>query len=239
MKYFYDLHIHSVVSACADILQTPNNILNMSMLKGLNLLSICDHNCAKQYKTIDEIKDSYDFYVIYGMEVTVKEGFHVLTYFEKYEEIMSLDSIIDGLLDKTVLTQSVNKELNDQAVCDIYDLEEYIIPYYLNQKLPISFSDLIPIVRRLNGLIIPAHIDRKKTGILEYIKDFSSYDIDGIEIYDVNSYDNLVIEYPYLKKYKYLHNSDAHDIEMISEQENSIELNDLNFTSFKRWLKNE
>ena len=234
MKYFYDLHIHTVASACADILQTPNNILNMSMLKGLDIISICDHNTAKQYKTIDKIKDSFDFLVIYGMEVTVKEGFHVLTYFENYDDIMSLDEVIDASLDKSVMND--NKSLNDQVVCNVYDLEEYVIPYFLNQK-SISFSELITITKKLGGLVIPAHIDRKNTGILDFISDFSSYDIDGIEIYDVNNIDKLLTMYPYLKKYKYLHSSDAHDISKISEKEFSIDLDDLNFKSFKKWLK--
>ena len=234
MNYFYDLHIHSVVSACADILQTPNNILNMSMLKGLDIISICDHNTAKQYKTIDKIKDSFDFLVIYGMEVTVKEGFHVLTYFENYDDIMSLDEVIDASLDKSIMND--NKSLNDQAICNVYDLEEYVIPYFLNQK-SISFSELITITKKLGGLVIPAHIDRKNTGILDFISDFSSYDIDGIEIYDVNNIDKLLTMYPYLKKYKYLHSSDAHDIDKISEREFSIDLDDLSFKSFRKWLK--
>lgn len=234
MKFFYDLHIHTVASACADILQTPNNILNMSMLKGLDIISICDHNTAKQYKTIDKIKDSFDFLVIYGMEVTVKEGFHVLTYFEKYDDIMSLDEVIDASLDKGIIND--NKALNDQVICNVYDLEEYVIPYFLNQK-SISFGELITITKKLGGLVIPAHIDRKNTGILDFISDFSSYDIDGIEIYDVNNIDKLLTMYPYLKKYKYLHSSDAHDISKISEKEFSIELDDLSFKSFKKWLK--
>lgn len=232
MKYFYDLHIHSVVSACADILQTPNNILNMSMLKGLDVISICDHNTAKQYKTIDKIKDSFDFLVIYGMEVTVKEGFHVLTYFENYDDIMSLDEVIDNSIDKNV---EVKSNLNEQVICNVYDLEEYVIPYYLNQP-SISFSELITITKKLGGLVIPAHIDRNGTGILDFIKDFSMYDVDGIEIYKVDNYDNLVTMYPYLRKYKYLHSSDAHDIDKISEKEFSIELDDLSFKSFKKWL---
>ena len=33
MRYYYDLHIHSVLSPDADILMTPNNIFNMAYLK--------------------------------------------------------------------------------------------------------------------------------------------------------------------------------------------------------------
>ena len=71
MKIYYDIHIHTVLSSCADVLMTPNNILNMSMLKGLDMIAICDHNTGKQFQAIDKIKDSYDFLVIYGMEMVV------------------------------------------------------------------------------------------------------------------------------------------------------------------------
>lgn len=47
MIYYYDLHIHSVLSPDADTLMTPNNIFNMANLKGLNIISVTDHNSFK------------------------------------------------------------------------------------------------------------------------------------------------------------------------------------------------
>ena len=231
MKVYYDLHIHSVLSSCADVLQTPNNILNMCMLKGLDMIAICDHNGAKQYATIDKIKDSYDFLVIYGMEITTHEGFHLLAYFEKYDEIMALDKIICDSLDKSILPP------DDQVITDEYDLEIEKIPYFLNQKIPFSFEELIKIIRKLNGLIIPAHINRKKTGILDFYKDLSKFDIDAIEIYDGSDIEELFSEYPYLKNYRYLINSDAHDIDVIHERVQYMELDDLSFASFKKYIQ--
>ena len=188
MKVYYDLHIHTVLSSCGDVLQTPNNILNMCMLKGLNMIAICDHNTGKQYQTIDKIKDSYDFLVIYGIEITTHEGFHLLAYFEKYEELMKLDKIIDDSLDKSILPP------DDQIITDEYDLELEKIPYFLNQKIPLSFNELIKIIRELKGIIIPAHVNKKKSGILDYYSDFSSYDIDAIEIYDGTDVNELFKE---------------------------------------------
>ena len=241
MKVYYDLHIHTVLSACADVLQTPNNILNMVMLKGLDLISICDHNGAKQYETIEALKESYDFNIIYGMEVTVHEGFHVLTYFETLEQIMNLDKLIDRSLDKSIRTvkgQMLGEDLF-QIVCDEYDEEKYQIPYLLNQNSSYAFKELIEVVHGLGGLVIPAHIDRKSTGVLDYYDDLSLFDIDGIEIYKIERLEELYNKYPYLKKYKYLHSSDAHDIDLISEREYSIDLEDNSYDSFRKWLLGE
>ncbi|WDC84843.1 PHP domain-containing protein [Caloramator sp. mosi_1] len=47
MKYYYDFHIHTGLSPCADDDMTPNNIVNMSKLKGLDVIAITDHNSCK------------------------------------------------------------------------------------------------------------------------------------------------------------------------------------------------
>lgn len=233
MKVYYDIHIHTVISSCADVLQTPNNILNMCMLKGLDLIAITDHNTAKQFETIDKIKDSYDFLVLYGIEVTSKEGFHILTYFEKYDEVMGLDNAIDQMLDKNILTPS------PQIITDEYDEELKSIPYHINQKINLEFPDLIKLIRSFNGLVVPAHVNRKKLGILDYYSDIDKYDIDAIEIYKGTDVEAFYEEYPYLKKYRAIFNSDAHDIDVINERENYMELDDLSFKSFKKWLLRE
>ena len=44
---FYDLHIHSCLSPCGDMDMTPNNILNMALLKELDLIALTDHNSCK------------------------------------------------------------------------------------------------------------------------------------------------------------------------------------------------
>ena len=44
---FYDLHIHSCLSPCGDADMTVNNILNMSLLKELEMIALTDHNTCR------------------------------------------------------------------------------------------------------------------------------------------------------------------------------------------------
>ncbi|HHY63586.1 MAG TPA: PHP domain-containing protein, partial [Clostridiaceae bacterium] len=44
MKYWVDLHIHSCLSPCAENDMTPNNIVNMALIKGLDIIAVTDHN---------------------------------------------------------------------------------------------------------------------------------------------------------------------------------------------------
>ena len=46
-KYYYDLHIHSCLSPCADNDSTPGNIAGMGVLNGLDIMALTDHNSAK------------------------------------------------------------------------------------------------------------------------------------------------------------------------------------------------
>ena len=75
MKYYYDLHIHTCLSPCGDVLMTPNNILNMAYLKGLNIIAITDHNSTLQLPSIMELAQSYDILVIPGVEVETIEKY--------------------------------------------------------------------------------------------------------------------------------------------------------------------
>ena len=45
-KYYYDLHMHSCLSPCGDMDMTPNNIVNMAKLLGLDVIALTDHNTA-------------------------------------------------------------------------------------------------------------------------------------------------------------------------------------------------
>ena len=45
-KYYYDLHLHSCLSPCGDMDMTPNNIVNMAKLLGLDVIALTDHNTS-------------------------------------------------------------------------------------------------------------------------------------------------------------------------------------------------
>lgn len=52
MKYYVDLHIHSALSPCADNDMTPNNIVNMALIKGLDIIAVTDHNSAENTEAV-------------------------------------------------------------------------------------------------------------------------------------------------------------------------------------------
>ena len=84
MKLYYDLHIHSALSPCGDMDMTPNNIVNMSIIKGLDMIAVTDHNSCGNVRAVMEVAGDR-LLVIPGMEVETSEEVHVVCYFPDIE----------------------------------------------------------------------------------------------------------------------------------------------------------
>jgi len=221
----YDIHIHSILSPCSDTLMTPNNILNMAMLKGLDIVSITDHNSLKQLPIIKQLSESYDFLVIPGVEVTVKENFDVLCYFRNFEDAMTFDLYLEKHL--TTFWGNYNKE--DQIITDIYDntFIKYDRPL---QSTDIKYKDLYNEVKKYNGITILAHVERNSKSALMHYK-IENLLFDGIEIHPYTK-DLFLKNNSHLNKYKLVHNSDAHTLMQILEKESFINLETKTIESF-------
>ena len=53
--YPYDLHLHSCLSPCGDNDMTPNNIVGMAQISGLEIIAITDHNTCKNAPAVLKI----------------------------------------------------------------------------------------------------------------------------------------------------------------------------------------
>jgi len=223
--------MHSVLSPDADELMTPNNILNMAMLKDLDFVAITDHNSAKQLQTIEEIEKAYDFIIIPGIEVTVLEFFDVLCYFRTYEDAYTLDSYIEQYL---VADDWGPFSEKDQVITDIYDTE--ISTYGLSLKrTSIPYVDLYNKVKELHGIIVLAHIERKSKSVLQSYA-LADLDFDGIEIQEYQKKEFLE-QNPTYNKYKILTSSDSHTLLTISERIEYLELPKKSIEAFFRYFE--
>jgi predicted metal-dependent phosphoesterase TrpH len=229
MKLAYDLHIHSILSPCADTLMTPNNILNMAMLKELDILAITDHNSLKQLKVIENLSESYDFLIIPAVEVTVKENFDVLCYFRTFEDAYKFDSY----LEKHLNGAWGNYSKEDQVITDIYDntLIEYDTPLV---STDITYKDLHKEVKQYGGIVILAHVERNSKSALMHYK-LRDIEFDGIEIHPYTK-EQYLKNNPHLNEFRLFHNSDAHTLMQILEKDSFIELEEKTIQCFFKYF---
>lgn len=209
---------------------TPNNILNMSMLNGLDFIAITDHNSTKQLKVIEELSESYDFIVIPGVEVSVLEGFDVLCYFRTFEDAIKFDTFLEPRLNG----DWKNYTLEDQVITDIYDTTflEVDIPL-VSTNIP--YMELYNEVQSYDGAVVLAHIKRPSCTPLSSFS-LDEIPFDGIEIQSYNK-DEFIKQNEYLKKYTILTNSDSHTLLTLHEKKESIELEEKSVDSFFKFLK--
>ena len=231
MKYYYDLHIHSVLSPDADVLMTPHNIFNMSSLKKLDIIAVTDHNSTRQLSICEEIAQSYDMLFIPGIEVSLVEDYHVLVYFENVENALTFNHL---------LTPWRNPKRYDamtehrQGLTDIHDEIIGYESYDLSMKLSLSLLDLQNMLESFRHILVFAHVNRKKQSGLHMLPHSS---VHAIEL--ASCADPQFIHEHQLENYHILYNSDAHDLILINErnEHNWIELDDLSMESFFRYFE--
>lgn len=232
MTYTYDLHIHSCLSACADLLMSPNNIFNMAHLKKLDLISITDHNSIKQYKTLECLEKSYDICLIPGVEVTTIEDIHILIYFKHFDDAYAFDLYLEASANKNRYNVDVYGE---QAITDIEDQTIATVDYLLSKPLNISVFELDAILKNYEHIKILAHLDRMKHSALSIIDRLT---FDGIELTAHRNHDAFIQKHK-LDRYKILYNSDAHQLTDILEKtnKNQLELESLSIDAFFKYFK--
>lgn len=218
-----------MLSPDADELMTPNNILNMAMLKELDFVAITDHNSAKQLPTFKEIAEAYDFILIPGIEVTVQEGFDVLCYFRTYDDAYALDKVLEEHLDGSFGPYSEE----NQVITDVFDMMVNSFPKPLTTT-SLPYKTLYEEVKSRNGAIVLAHIDRNKKSALNSYK-IDEIPFDGIEIqqYFKNSFLETHHE---LNNCKVFASSDSHTLLTIQERIEYIELKEKSIDAFFQYL---
>ena len=83
--YRADLHIHTVLSGCAEVEMIPSLILRQAEEKGLNLIAITDHNACHNVAAVMEAAVGTHIHVLPGMEIQSREEVHLLCLFDRVD----------------------------------------------------------------------------------------------------------------------------------------------------------
>ncbi len=217
MKLFYDLHIHSALSPCGDKDMTPNNIVNMALIKGLSVIAVADHNSCGNVRSLIKVADGR-LLIVPAMEVTTAEEVHTLCLFPTVEQAEDMGQLVYAHL----------PDIKNRP--DIFGHQ-----YYMNdadeiikeeERLLVSATDLSIYeveekARERGGLMIPAHIDRSSYSLIANLG-FMPPDLPvaTVEI-TARHLDAMRDEYA---AYHIITDSDAHYLEDMAEAERSLEV---------------
>ncbi|MFN2169419.1 MAG: PHP domain-containing protein, partial [Anaerolineae bacterium] len=82
-----DLHLHTVLSACAEVEMIPPLIVRRARELGLGLIAVTDHNAALNVQAVIDAAAGSGLAVLPGMEVQSREEVHLVCLFDTVEQV--------------------------------------------------------------------------------------------------------------------------------------------------------
>lgn len=209
MKTFLaELHVHTVLSPCAGVEMIPPLIVQKALACGLNLIAITDHNASENVPAVISAAEGHDLTVLPGMELQTEEEVHVICLFDTMEQLNSLQEIVD-------------KKLPDIKNNIEFFGEQFIVDHsgeFIRRKerllinsTSLSFEEAFKEVSKLDGLFIPAHINRQAFGLIDRLG-FVPPDL-NLEVLEISrhiSLEEAVKKYPQIMNYAIIQSGDVH-----------------------------
>ncbi len=211
-----DLHIHSCLSPCASLDMSPSKIVDAAKQEKLKMIALTDHNSALNCELTAKLCQKAGIHFIPGMEVCTREEVHVLCLFDQVSSVLKLNDLIYAKLPDILKPP---EKFGDQVY--VNEKEEIIgtVDKYLNSAADISLEELKELVFQMDGLFIPAHVDRQHFGLIAQLGFLPQDNYSAIELspyFKAGSHD--LLDYPVLT------NSDAHELKNIGKRFNKLTL---------------
>lgn len=234
--YKADLHIHTILSPCANLEMSPKNIVRAAVDKNIDIIGITDHNSTRQCKIVATEAKKLGLTTYLGVEVTTREEIHCLAYFDSFEKLEKFQEHLDANLPDV----KNNPDLfGYQVVVDenediVYEEEKLLI-----SALSLGIDKVEELVHQLGGIFIPAHVNKPKDSITSQLGFIpSKLKADALELTRFISRDNFQNLNPNTKSFTFIYNSDAHQLNTIGESFTALEMESTHFSEFYKALHN-
>ncbi len=232
-----DLHNHTLLSPCGDLDMTPDFIIEEALKKGIDIIGITDHNCTRHCRLAEHFSHNRDIFVMCGAEVTTKEEAHCLAFFETHETLDEFQKFLDEHLPDIPNAPDI---FGDQVQVDEDFNIVYEEPRLLTSGLDVNIEVIAAKVKELNGIFIPAHIDKKKNSVISQLG-FIPFDLpyDAVELSKFGDKAKILQEHPYLKDKMFTRASDAHQPDVIATAPCYLQLETRTFDEIRKALHGE
>jgi PHP family Zn ribbon phosphoesterase len=206
-----DLHVHTVLSPCAEIEMLPPLIVQAALDKGIQMIAVTDHNATANIKAVQQAAEGTDLVVLPGMELQTREEVHVLCLFDTLDQVNELQHTVDELLPPFA---NDPEHFGIQLIVDPQGELVATENRLLLSSVDISFSEAFNLVNNLEGMFIPAHVNRKAYGLIEVLG-FVPLDVhvEALEISRHIKPGEVSLKFPQIKGYPLVQNGDVHRLD--------------------------
>jgi PHP family Zn ribbon phosphoesterase len=209
MKTFLaDLHIHTVLSPCAEVEMIPPLIVDEALQRGIILIAITDHNASANIRSVQQAAEGTGLVVLPGMELQTREEVHVLCLFDNEEQIEEWQRIVSHSL---LPIENRIDYFGEQFVVD--SSGEFIRreSQLLLTSTDLTFDKACELVHNLGGLFIPAHVDRPAFGLIANLGFVpAGVQVDALEFSRHMNMKMATMKFPQVSGFPALQDGDAH-----------------------------
>jgi PHP family Zn ribbon phosphoesterase len=209
--FLADLHVHTVLSACAETEMLPELIVGRAQELGLGLLAVTDHNSAENAAAVVTAAQGTGIAVLPGMELQTREEVHLLCLFDTLEQVALWQEEVYAHLPPLKNKEDV---FGAQVILDAAGE-----PLGYNERLLLtatafSLEEAVQKVRALNGICIPAHVDRPAYSVIANLGFIPpGLGIAGVEISHLIGPAEARARFPQLARYGLMASGDAHRLQ--------------------------
>lgn len=222
-----ELHIHTVLSPCGGIEMIPPLIVETALKKDIQIIAITDHNASANVEAVMQAAEGTGLKVIPGIELQTNEEIHSICLFNTLEQLAEFQSIVDkSLPDLKNNIEYLGEQFVVDKEGDFVRREERL----LITSSSLSVYEACKIVTELDGLFIPAHVNREAYGIISHLGAIPpDLAVHTLEISRHITPEKACQKFPDLKKYHLIQSGDVHYLDdFLGVNEFTIEKRTLN-----------
>jgi 3',5'-nucleoside bisphosphate phosphatase len=210
-KFRADLHVHTVLSPCADVAMIPPLILQNALERSIDLIAITDHNASANVGAVQKAAEGTNLTVLPGMEVQSREDVHLLTLFENLDQLEGWqEQVSNALPDLPNQPEFFGEQFVVNETGDFIRSE----PRLLLTSTNFSIDDVFDRVSAMGGVVIPAHVERFSFGLFPTLGLISEkWQLLALEISRHITPEQAIARFPALRNYELVQDGDVHQLE--------------------------
>lgn len=190
---------------------TPNNIVRMAKLLGIDILALTDHNTCKNCAAAIKVGEREGVLVLPGMELCCAEEIHAVCLFASLEEALAFHRYVEA---HSLPLRNRPDIFGEQLILDEEDREIGREESLLISATSISINDVDTLVPAYGGVVFPAHIDKDSYSILSSLGAIpEEAQFCSVEFSPRAKAEPYLNRFPQLRKMNHLFNTDAHMLE--------------------------
>ena len=222
-EYYYDFHIHSCLSPCADADMTPQNIANMAALAGYNIIAVADHNSTLNCEGFLMAAKQAGILAVPAMELTTREEVHVLCLLPDLDASRAFGQYVYARLPDIQNRRDIfGSQLHVDGEGRVIKEEEKL----LISAADIGIYDVHELLVSYGGTAIPAHLDRDSFSLISNLGFYDpSMGFPAVELRA--TCDSAAFKQAHKIQLPHFINSDAHYLDQIPDPKARIRLRHL------------